>query len=102
MVSRRNFITITLIMLVLLFLFQAPEVIRERMYDYGSNAYAKTQETTFDRQSVVSVTKKDVKQSGRYIVFIGDLDDHATGSAVRQWCAYSKRDIRVFLIIRMR
>lgn len=96
MVSRRNFITITLIMLVLLFLFQVPEVIRERMYDYGSNAYAKTQETTFDRQSVVSVTKKDVKQSGRYIVFIGDLDDHATGSAVRQWCAYSKRYVESY------
>lgn len=91
MVSRRNFFTITLIMIVLLCMFQAPEVLREQMYHYDNNAYATEQETKWDRSSVVSAEKKDYKKSGRYIVFIGDVTDDAVGTTVQQWCAYSKR-----------
>lgn len=96
MVSRRNFFTITLIMLVLLVLFQAPEVLRERLYDYGSNAYANTTKTEWDRRSDVAISKKEAQKTGRYIVLIGDLTDRAVGSAVRQWCACSKRYVEAY------
>jgi len=97
MISRRNYFTITLIMLVLLFLFQAPEVIKERMYDYDSNKYASdAQISGLDRDSVVTAQKEDVKTSGRYIVYIGDIHDQQSGGAVASWCAYSKRYVEAY------
>ena len=39
MVSRRNFFSITLIMLVVVFMFQVPEIIKNRVNNYGENEY---------------------------------------------------------------
>ena len=44
MVSRRNFFSITLIMLVVVFMFQVPEIIKNRVNNYGENEYEEAAE----------------------------------------------------------
>ena len=39
MVSRRNFFTITVIMLVIVFMFQIPEVVKDKVNHYDKNEY---------------------------------------------------------------
>lgn len=101
MISRRNFFTITLIMLVLLFMFQAPEVVKEQMNNYGVNTYAQTQESSMNAGSAPSAVQISKKSTGRYIVYIGNTRDHAVGSTVKQWCSYSKRYLEAFEKLRM-
>ena len=48
MVSRRNFVAITIIMAIVLFLFQGLNVAREKLNYYDTNAYAKDKETLAD------------------------------------------------------
>lgn len=91
MVSRRNFITITLIMLVLLFMFQTPEVMKDRMNDYDANAYAKSAGSSFDGKDMQAPGEASWDSFMEHIVYIGNAYDQTTGSMVRQWCAYSKR-----------
>ena len=42
MVSRRNFFTITVIMLVVMFMFQIPEILKDRVNPYGKNEYERS------------------------------------------------------------
>lgn len=91
MVSRRNFFTITIIMVVLLFLFQAPEVVKDKMNHYNSNAYEEKTKTAYTSSSVHTVSKKSAIENDRYAVYIGDCGDGGTGSLVSQWCLYTKR-----------
>lgn len=91
MVSRRNFFTVTIIMFVLLFLFQAPEVVKDKMNHYNSNVYEEKTKTAYTASSVYTASAKTAAENGRYAVYIGDCEDGATGSMVRQWCIYTKR-----------
>lgn len=91
MVSRRNFITITLIMLVLLFMFQTPEVVKDRMNDYDTNAYARSTGSSFSDRDMKESVASTWGDAGEHIVYIGNAYDQSTGSMVRQWCTYSKR-----------
>ncbi len=107
MVSRRNFFTISMIMLVLLLMLQAPEVLKEQMNDYDSNAYAAQADTKWNRASVQAVSKRQGKEAGRYVVLIGasgeaaqQAETHQEGAAlvsvVEQWCLYSKRYLECY------
>ena len=48
MVSRRNFVAITIIMAIVLFLLQGLNVAREKLNYYYTNAYANDKETLAD------------------------------------------------------
>ena len=100
MVSRRNFFSITLIMLVVVFMFLVPEVIKNQVNNYGQNRYEESTNTKFTGKSVYTATKTDGKKSGRFVVFIGDNRDGAVGSMVSQWCLYSKRRLLSFKSLR--
>ena len=91
MVSRRNFFSITLIMLVVVFMFLVPEVIKNQVNNYGQNRYEESAKSKFTEESVYTATKTDGMKSGRFVVYIGDDRDGAVGSMVSQWCLYTKR-----------
>ena len=99
MVSRRNFITITVIMLVVIFLFQIPEVARSHMNDYQTNSYAARTKTRISSAQVCKVTREQGLAAGRYIVYIGNLEDEAVGSVVKRWCLYTKRYVQAYASI---
>lgn len=96
MVSRRNFFTITVIMLVVLFMFQIPEVAKDRMNHYDENKYEEQTKTGFDETSVYIAAEEDVGQTGRFVVYIGDSADDSVGSVVSQWCFYTKRYMEAY------
>ncbi len=96
MVSRRNFFSITLIMLVVVFMFQAPEVIKNQVNNYGQNEYEESTDTSFAEKSVYVPSLSDAQKSGRFVVFIGDEEDDAVGNTVKQWCLYTKRHLQSF------
>lgn len=100
MVSRRNFFSITLIMLVVVFMFLVPEVIKNQANNYGQNRYEESANTKFTDKSVYTATKTDGIKSGRFVVYIGDDRDGAVGSMVSQWCLYSKRRLLSFKSLR--
>ena len=90
MVSRRNFFSITLIMLVVVFMFQAPEVIKNQVNNYGQNEYEESTDTSFAEKFVYVPSLSDAQKSGRFVVFIGDEEDDAVGNTVKQWCLISE------------
>ncbi len=91
MVSRRNFFSITLIMLVVVFMFQVPEVIKNQVNNYGENEYVEITDTGLTEKSVYTASETDVKDTGRFVVFIGDTGEGSVGSVVREWSFYTKR-----------
>lgn len=100
MVSRRNFFSITLIMLVVVFMFLVPEVIKNQVNNYGQNRYEESANTRFTDKSVYTATKAEAMKSGRFVVYIGDTRDGAVGSMVSQWCLYTKRRLLSFKSLR--
>lgn len=96
MVSRRNFFAITLIMLVVVFMFLAPEVIKTRVNNYGQNEYEGPTASGFTSASTYLVSDDDACDKGRFVVYIGDIEDDSTGNVVKQWAAYSKRHLKSF------
>ncbi len=89
MVSRRNYIIITIMMLVLLFMFQFSQVVKEWMNDYDTNEYADKPELKAD-----SAWEMDSEQAEHAddVVFIGNPEGKISG-VVEQWCRYTKRDL---------
>lgn len=84
MVSRRNFATITLIMLVLFFLFQFSGAAKEALNNYGQNRY--DQET----ESELTATNQSQGMNEDLVVYVGDIE-RPLYTTVSQWCGYTKR-----------
>ena len=91
MVSRRNYFTITLIMLVVFCMFQVPEIVKERVNHYEQNEYVSKTTTRFQKDSVAHTSREKALESDLYVVYIGDGLDGQVGSIVTQWCGYTKR-----------
>lgn len=96
MVSRRNFLTITTIMVVLFFLFQFSGVVKETWNDYEINKYAKSSTEQFTAADVPVIDKASGVKSGRYAVYIGVGQNDKYQAVVNQWGNYTKRYIETF------
>ncbi len=92
MLSRRQFFTITLIMLVLLFLFQATSVMKDQWNEYGINEYAEvlTSGMTGDNEYRADVSLQEAQEYD-FVLFVGDEEESAAGARAREWCSYTKR-----------
>lgn len=96
MISRRNFLTVTMIMLILLFMFQVPEVVKDRWNHYSINTYEEKTKTAYTSEDVSAASREDAKRTGRYAVYIGDCEDMSTGTVVSQWGFYTKRYLETY------
>lgn len=88
MLSRRNFLTITVIMIVLFFMFQFSNVIKDRWNDYGTNEYEETKEERTSQE----VSYQEEGQED-YVVYIGDTEKTTLGRVVAEWAGYTKRGL---------
>ena len=91
MVSKRNFFSITIMMFVLLFLFQFSMVIRDT-YDVNSNFTTRQKDgkNVWKNKQIDPVAVRTTDRS--YALFVGDSSsDMAT--AVSRWCIYAKWDM---------
>lgn len=96
MLSKRIYFTISCIMLLLLFMFQASGIIRKDNNSYDNNSYADTEQTDLTRNNVYTVSQSEqevLEADKRYVVYIGNTKDNRVGSTVYQWCNYTKRNL---------
>lgn len=90
MVTKRQYVSITIMMLVLFVLFQGTSLLKQKIdvdsvEESGSLA-------VLDAQSAYQLEEEEevLKADRDYAVFIGDSLDNATENTVRQWCIYNK------------
>ncbi len=95
MITRRIFLTITVIMMLVLFLFQFTGIIRRKYNDYENNSYKAATETNLKASDEYKVLTKEsdvLGSANRYVVYIGNADDDY-GRTVYQWCRFSKKNM---------
>lgn len=92
MISRRNFLSMTLMMAALFFLFQFSQVMKEQENDYDTNEYV----------GGIDIEMGDYWQSedmhfasGDFVAFVGNQGGEFY-SIVSQWCQYTKRNLVTF------
>ena len=97
MVSRRNYIAIVTMFLILFFMFQFTGVMKERLNEYGINEYEELTKTGFGEKDAwggSAAGQGGISDGRPYVVYAGDLSE-APGSVVRWWCIYTKRELAV-------
>ena len=95
MVSRRNFISITIMMLTLLMMFQLTQAYYENIAEIDKNEFVSEQVISGAnawKPEVVDLTDPELET--RYLLFFGE-ESGAVGHAVKQWCTYTKRNLVV-------
>lgn len=91
MISRRNFAMLTAIMLVVLFMFQAAGIAKNRLNHAQTNEYALENRSDMRQEDAFSADGA----TERLVLFVGDESAGGLTATVRQWCTYSKRGLRV-------
>ena len=96
MISKRSFFTISVVMLIVLVLFQFTQFAKYEGNNYTFNELEKLKmpvkhEWQQEKCNLTAGNKFSFKDSD-YILFIGD-ENTAVGSIVSQWTLYSKRNI---------
>lgn len=88
MVSRRNYLTIVMMFVILLFMFQFTGVMKEQLSEYESNEYADDTTTSFQRSDafLAEQTSADACE----VIYVGEAGG-AEESVVKTWCSYRKR-----------
>ena len=88
MVSRRNYLTIAMMFVILLFMFQFTGVMKEQLSEYESNEYADDTTTSFQRSDafLAEQTSADACE----VIYVGEAGG-AQESVVKTWCSYRKR-----------
>ncbi len=95
MVSRRNFVTIAMTMLILCFMFQFTGVAKQMLNQYSQNAYEESGALQFGAGSAYYAGdgQEDAALAGErpYILFVGGEASEDIRQAAWWWCTYSKR-----------
>ena len=88
MLSRRNYLTIAMMFVILLFMFQFTGVMKEQLSEYESNEYADDTTTSFQRSDafLAEQTSADACE----VIYVGEAGG-AEESVVKTWCSYRKR-----------
>lgn len=99
MVSRRNFFTITVVMIVIFFMFQFTNVVLEGWNGYEENNYAQNRESLISQGSIYQAgqenTENSFGDSRERIVYIGDPDG-SLAEVVDNWVNYTKRETETY------
>ncbi len=96
MITRRKYVSITMMMLVLLFMFQFTQVIKDVDNDYHVNEYAEKSTLTGSTEwKMEQINTPLHNEKNEYVAFLGRLDS-PLGNIVKQWCQYTKRNIKVY------
>lgn len=100
MVSRRNYLAITIVMFVIVFMFQSTGVITEWWNDYEVNSYAKDVKELPQKSGAYSVNGMDAEDGlpsfKSFVVYIGE---ERMGGFVRTWASYTKRNMESYASI---
>lgn len=93
MISKRNFITIAIMMVVLFFMFQFSQIMKQVGNQYDINAYAKDAvENRVDEWDAYSGST--YTNDKKYVMLIGDAGSDI-GNIASQWCMFTKRRLLI-------
>lgn len=99
MVSRRNYLTITIVMFIVFFMFQFTNVVLESWKGFEENPYARKREELFTKGTAYEMGKEEDEGTGAAsregIIYIGD-ENGAAGKTVYNWAVYTKRSFNVY------
>ncbi len=97
MISRRNYFTITVIMVVVFFMFQFTNAVLEGWHGYEENAYAQDRESLAGKGSAYQQeeTEEGSGDSRERIVYIGN-EDEILGKVVYDWANYMKWEAEIY------
>ena len=90
MVSRRNYLTIAMMFVILLFMFQFTGVMKEQLSEYESNEYAGDTSTSLQRSDAFLAEQSSA--GGCEVIYAGEAEG-AVESVVKTWCSYRKRTL---------
>ncbi len=96
MITRRKYVSITMMMLVLLFMFQFTQVIKDVGNDYHINEYAQKSNITASNEWKMEQINTPLQlNKNAYVAFLGEINS-PLGNIVSQWCQYTKRNVKVY------
>lgn len=95
MVSLRNYFTITIVMCIILCLFQASGVGSEMLNDYGENPYTEELEELPGRNDTYGMKESDKAHKRESVLYLGS-EQSQVGKSVQNWALYTKRNMQCF------
>lgn len=92
MVTKRRFLIMTVMMFVLLFMFQFSQVMKENGNEYDENQYVSATELSAD--DTWEIPEEGTNET-EYVILIGKRES-AIGKNIAWWCTYTKRSLLVY------
>lgn len=92
MVSRRNYLTVAIMMLILFFMFQFTGVMKNQLNEYGVNEYDQSTYTHLNAENTFSDTVSGSSAS-EDVFYVGAVSGDVA-KVVSSWCEYSKRTLQ--------
>ncbi len=96
MVSRRNYFTIAIMMVLVLFMFQFTGVAKNMLNEFETNEYVDAAATDMKMADSFMPTAGSnaalIAPDREYVAYIGSPEDEI-GNVVKWWCAYSKWEV---------
>lgn len=96
MLSRRQFFSITVIMLVLLVMFQFTGVMKDYWNEYDKNKYAEAVNSELKAEDAYEIARSEEDVSDTFVILIGDPEASNIGKMAQLWCEYTKRDLLTY------
>ncbi len=98
MVSRRNYLTITSMMLVVCFLFMLPQYFKDTANSYGENPFLASGTLSGEgdiwRQPQI-LSPSEWERSDGHVLYVGSVEDDI-GYAVTSWASFTKIALDIF------
>ena len=88
MVSRRNYVTIAIMFLILFFMFQFTGVMKNQLNQYGVNEYEMNDQTDLGAQDIFDASA--VHAAAQKVAYVGPQSSNVR-DVVCWWCTYTKR-----------
>ena len=95
MISRRNYFVITIMMLILFFMFQFTGVMKERLNEYDINEYVSSTQTLLGEKDAYAMKTEGTEKNREKVAFLGNTSDDMQ-EVVSWWCIYTKRRLNVY------
>lgn len=93
MISRWNYVSMTIVMGVVLLMFQLTNVMLDRWNHYEVNSFVKSWEELPSESDARVLAEEETDESRGIVVYIGSGDAPAF-EVVRQWAAYTKQNFQ--------
>lgn len=94
MVSRRNYLTVAIMMLILFFMFQFTGVMKNQLNEYGVNEYDQSTYTHLNAENTFSDIVSGSSASAD-VFYVGAVSGDVA-KVVSSWCEYSKRTLQTY------